>query len=60
MKHMKGNHRRTSIKTFIHRGVIGNTYNTPTFCRGAKHIKVLRKKHVCMSVQIMDAFYFIR
>ena len=46
MKHMKGNHRRTNVKTFTFRGVIGNTYNTPTFCRGAKHIKVLYHMYV--------------
>ena len=32
---MKGNHRRKYHLAELILGVIGNTYNTPTFCRGA-------------------------
>lgn len=53
MKHMKGNHRRTNVKTFTFRGVIGNTYNTPTKSRGAINIRFFDfvKRHI-------DAFLF--
>ena len=53
MKQMKGNHRRTNKKAFKIRGVIGNTYNTPTFSRGA-----INKKIFCVISVNYGAFLF--